>query len=272
MTVRDWLKEQIAKYPALAGTFPTLIERLDAAGADDLNTPWGIARFLFWMVDAARRATHPCPDRCPPDNGAVPLARVWTERVGNLYLIRFVDATPPYRRPLGGGPVSDTGEVVWDHRTYIGRRWDDVARSLSRLGVVAEREDLEFPADGHSLLNLLQDENEGEGPLLAPNLNVIAVVARRIHPGSKTSTDGLSSPEPFAERVVAFRRPSVMGARPPMTTLGETSYQARLYRGDPASPVSPPVIGTAPGRRETQRCHRSAPRGVREDRHIGRSR
>lgn len=142
-------------YPALNTTFPHWGTWVQANRKTEL-TPWAFAEKLFWMTYALRRREDCAPTVCAvePDCHAVPLARIWAERVRGSYQIRYLDNTPPYRR--------------WQHRDHcstdvtlaslIGEHWSEVEKTLTKLDVVVKPEEFELLADGAHLKSLLTDE------------------------------------------------------------------------------------------------------------------
>lgn len=233
-TVIDELTKELAAQSALGRTLPGLAGWLKSPdGEREVGTPWGLARVLGWMADAVRRGPPAGPDpvllrerdEARWRRTGVPLARVWAKRYGSRYEARYIDPSPPHRRPFGPDPTAGL-----DPRAYTGWAFELAQDELRRRGVTVTDEPAGSPADAAALLNLYDDE-----PMFVPGTDAVARV--RDWPG-----DGVG-------RVVAFDPTAgeLIPLKPEKTLKVElrqapTSPTAGVtFADDPGSPVLPAI-------------------------------
>jgi hypothetical protein len=144
--VKRWLVEWLASHPLRHHGF--VRERIEHAETNLLDVATQ-RQLLFWLgLDLRESLLSSTCHRCEALAG-VPLARVWLRRTrstsGVVCRVLFVDAGPPYRRPLGpaGWPASD-GQL--NAAEILGRSKEEARAVLADAGVVVTwRENAEYP-------------------------------------------------------------------------------------------------------------------------------
>jgi hypothetical protein len=141
-----WLADYLRANP---GPFPAWQDWLkEETTGRELSTPWGAARALFWLTEAARRTTAGCPPApCPCPDAGVTLGRVWAVRSGSAYTVRFVSTASTHRRVFG----PDTGSGPLSVRAQLGRPFEEIHHDLRAAQVTVVREPFEIPADAEHL-------------------------------------------------------------------------------------------------------------------------
>lgn len=187
-TIKKWIAEQLQSNPRFTEVYPGLQEWWEKSQKPKpYNTPWKVAAFLSWLIDALRHPDWDCPDLCA-ESMCVPLARVWAEWSEGRWQIRYIDRTPPSRKVFD--PCCREKPLLVSH--YFRRHWWDVRRELEAHGIETYLEWEEPHLDPAALERKFHEDSSLDR--LTPGQPVVAVVTRG-------TTD-----DPNAGRVIRFRK------------------------------------------------------------------